>query len=130
MFNLTLVNDTTKTNVLSSIGFEAHAVGCELKGLSHNQKIAVVDGYVLHVEPIAIGIPQMLQLPDPIPVPASHPVRVRLPLAGLRRNLRGNESLVHLLVAADGVVQRSRLINLGGLSLPRGPSVYPLEQPM
>jgi hypothetical protein len=99
--------------VLSSVGFEAHAVWSEFKGLSHTEKIGVVDGYVLRVEPIAIGIPQMIQLPDPIAVPASHPVRIRLTLAGFRRNLRGNESPVRILVATDGVVQRSRLINIG-----------------
>lgn len=112
-FDLTLVNDARRTSVLSSVGFEAHAMWSELKGLSHTQKIGVIDGYVLRVEPIAIGIPQMIQLPDPIAVPASHPVRIRLTLAGFRRNLRGNESLARFLVAADGVVQRSRLINLG-----------------
>jgi hypothetical protein len=113
IFDLTLVNDSAKTSVLSSIGFEAHSVWSDLKGLSQAYKIHVTGGYVLAVATIAIGIPQTIQLPDPLAVPAGRPVRLKLALAGFRSKLPGNESLLRLLAIADGATQRSRLINMG-----------------
>jgi hypothetical protein len=113
VFDLTLVNDAAKTRVMSSVGFEALHVWSDLKGLSGVQKVKVIDGYALAVVPISVGVPQMLQLPDPIAIPSGHPVRIKLALVGFRPNLHGNESLVRLLVIADGLTHRSRLFNLG-----------------
>jgi hypothetical protein len=113
ILDLTLVNDAPRLGVLSSIGFEAHAVWSDLKGLSQPYKILVADGYVLPCTAITVGEPQMLHLPNPVAIPAGQPLRIKLTLVGFRPNLAGNESLLRLLAIADVDTHRSRLINLG-----------------
>ena len=112
ILDITLVNDSRKLSVLS-IGFEAHSVWSDLKGLPQPYKIRLTGGYVLTCGAITVGVPQMIQLPDPIAVPAGQPVRIKLTLSEFRAHLCGNESLLRLLVIADGDILRSRMINMG-----------------
>jgi hypothetical protein len=113
ILDVTLVNDTASTAILSQIGFEAHSVWSDLKGLPHAYKVELLDGYVLNVSPIVPGDMQLLQLADPIALPAGAPARIQLTLAGFRANLPGNESLLRIIAIADGIVHRSRLFEFG-----------------
>jgi hypothetical protein len=74
ILDLTLVNDSTRLSVLSSIGFVAHAVWSDLKGLKQPYKVHVTDGYVLQCEAIAAEVPQVLDLTDPLAIPGGQPL--------------------------------------------------------
>lgn len=113
VLDVTLVNNSGKLCVLSAIGFEAHAVWSDLKGLPQSYKVRVTDGYTLSCTPIDLNVPQILDLPDPIAIPAAQPMRFTLRLADFRSNLRGNECLLRLLANANGTLCRSQLINMG-----------------
>jgi hypothetical protein len=62
---------------------------------------------------ISVDVPQLLDLPDPVAIPAGVPVRIRLTVAQFQPSLGGNESLLRLLAVADGTLFRSRIINMG-----------------
>ncbi len=113
IFDLTLVNDSPRTSVLSSIGFVAQALWSDLKGLPRPYRVRVTEAYVMQCDTIAVDVPQLLELPDPVGIPAGLPLRIKLTLAGFRASLRGNESLLRLLAIADGDLHRSRMINMG-----------------
>jgi hypothetical protein len=113
ILDATLFNDSPTLSILSSIGFVADSVWSDLKGLSRPYKVNVTNGYVMKCDAISVGVPQLLDLPDPVAIPAGVPVRIKLTLAQFRPSLRGNESLLRLLAFADGNLLRSRLINMG-----------------
>ena len=112
-FDLSWVNHAPTTTVLSSIGFEAVDIWSDLKGFPGVYKVRVLDSLVLRVTPIVVGVPQMIELQDPIAIEAGAVARAKLTLVGFRTNLAGNESLIRLHATANGELYRSRLINMG-----------------
>jgi len=115
-FDLTWVSHAPTTTVLSSIGFEAIDVWSDLKGFPAAYKVPIVDTVVLRVSRITVGMPQMIDLADPIAIEAGSVVRLKLTLMGFRANLAGNESLVRLRAIANDELHLSRLINMGVLN--------------
>lgn len=113
ILDVTVANDTDKSTVISTIGFEATRIWTALKGLPVAYKVPVVDAYTLRVHKIVSGQPQLIEVPDPIALPAHGTGRFKLWLRGFRKAVKGNETLLRLFLTADDLEWKSRLIYMG-----------------
>jgi len=113
ILDIAISNDTDRTTVISALGLVPLHVWTVLKGLPGAYKIPVVDKYAIDVTRLVPGVPQMLNLPDPIAVPSHGTGRYVLCLRGFRQAADGNETLIRLAVYANNANWFSRAIYFG-----------------
>ena len=113
IIEFTLVNKSDHASVVSRIGIRPIAAWTSPKGPPFAGKISNFDYYELQVDRFEIGDDLTLRLPDPIHLQPNASYRMRLRLHDYAAGVQRNESVVQLLVVADGYEYNSQDIYLG-----------------
>jgi hypothetical protein len=113
VFDVTAINDGSRLGTATAIGVELVETWTVMKGLEVAEKVPVSDVYILKLEDLVPGEPQICVLNDPVAIPAQGGLfRYQLWLENFAAAV-ANESLVRLVLEFEGRLHRSGIVYLG-----------------
>lgn len=113
VLDITVINDGSRVGTVTAIGLELVATWTVMKGLPVVEKIPVTDVYVLSLQELVQGEPQICILGDPVAIPANGGLfRFQLWLQHFA-SAAANESLVRVAVEFEGRLCRSGIVYMG-----------------
>jgi hypothetical protein len=113
VLDVTVINDGSRVGTATAIGLELVATWTTMKGLPVAEKVPVSDVYVLRLQELVPGQPQICVLPDPVAIPANGGLfRFQLWLENFAGAV-ANESLVRLALEFEGRLHRSGIFYMG-----------------
>ena len=112
ILDVTLINDGTRSGTATAAGVELVSTWTAMKRLPVAQKIHPTDVYVLKLNELTPGEPQVSIFADPVGIPPGGVFRYQLWLEDFASAAQ-NECLIRLVVKFEGRLYRSGMIYLG-----------------
>ncbi|MDB5391750.1 MAG: alpha/beta hydrolase, partial [Planctomycetaceae bacterium] len=117
VFNITLLNKSQTSVVLSRIGIRPIAAWTSPKGPPFAGKVTQVDCYCLNVKTFEVDGDQWLRLKEPVYLESHAPYRIQLMLKGYCDAVRRNETVIQFLIETNLTVIASDETYLGKYSI-------------
>jgi hypothetical protein len=112
VLDVTVINDSARIGTATAVGLELVETWTVMKGLPVAERVPVSDVYILKLERLVPGEPQVTVLRDPMAIPSGGVFRFQLWLEDFRGAAQ-NEALVRLVVEFERRILRSGIVYLG-----------------
>lgn len=113
IFEIAILNNKTKSVLLTKIGFQAIDYWTDIKGRRTTSKIILSDAYELEVVEFQPTKDYFLKLEDQVLLEAGAAYRFKLKLKQYQRVVKGNQSIIKLSLVLNNQILRSEKIYLG-----------------